>query len=134
MKASDGTAAQATLRCGGQGQDGQAQEALLPEPPALQALPGGDEAPAQGRARRARQGRTVDRQGGPRAAQGGAQGKALVKAAAAAAFALAVLALVGCDETTSSAGLACSAPPGDHRVGEALVHVPPAGTARGDRF
>jgi polyhydroxybutyrate depolymerase len=55
-----------------------------------------------------------------------------VKAAAAAA-ALAALALAGCDDTTSSAGLACSAPPGDHRVGEALVHVPPR-RAGGDRF
>jgi polyhydroxybutyrate depolymerase len=57
-----------------------------------------------------------------------------VRAAAAAAFALAVLALLGCDDSTSSAGLACSAPPGDQRAGEALVHVPPASTARGDRF
>src|SRR4051794_14949333 len=47
---------------------------------------------------------------------------------------LAALAFAGCDHSTSSAGLACSAPPGDQRVGEALVHVPPRDSARGDRF
>ena len=56
-----------------------------------------------------------------------------MRVAAAAAFVHAVLALLGCDDTTSSAGLACNAPPGDQRVGDALVHVPPAGAARGDR-
>jgi polyhydroxybutyrate depolymerase len=49
-----------------------------------------------------------------------------------AAAVLAALALAGCDDTTSSAGLACDAPPGDHRVGDALVHVPPR--AATDRF
>jgi len=50
----------------------------------------------------------------------------------AAAVALAALALAGCDESTSSAGLACTARAGDHRVGDALVHVPPRGAT--DRF
>ena len=45
---------------------------------------------------------------------------------------LGVLAFAGCDDSASTAGLACSAPAGNQRVGEALVHVPPPGGR--DRF
>ena len=57
-----------------------------------------------------------------------------MRRAAGLTLALAALACAGCADTTpSSAGLACSATPGDHPDGAAVVHVPPRGGA-GDRL